>query len=89
MNYVYTLLALDLANERSREAEVRRLQRLARDDREDVDGYDRLPEPGVSLSVRRGLARGAAAISLGAAAAARRLDDGVADDLGRSIALAD
>lgn len=89
MTYLYALLALDIANERSREAEAMRFERLAREGLEDLDAYDWVPAPSEPFSVRRGLARGAAAISMGAAAAARRLDDDVADDLGRSIALAD
>ena len=86
MNTYYALLALDLANERSREIEQMRLERLAREGRE---AYDWLPEPDLGSGVRRGLARATAAISLGAAAATRRLDECVAEDLGRSLAVAD
>ena len=78
MNSYYTMLALDLANERSREAEEWRLVKLARESR-----------VGQPSAVRRGLARAAAAVSLAAAAATRRLDDCVAEDLGRSLAGAD
>jgi hypothetical protein len=68
--------ALYLADERSREAdEVWRLRTL------------RAGLPDRPSFVRRALARGTAAISLGAAAATRRLDQGVADDLGQSLAL--
>lgn len=78
MNSFYTLLALDLANERAREEHQRTLERLAREAR-----------PERPSALRRGLARATAAVSLGAAAATRRLDDCVADDLGRSLAVAD
>jgi hypothetical protein len=72
----YALLALDLANERSRQIEEARWSRMLLAD---------LPDrPSI---VRRALARGTAAISLGAAAATRRLDECIADDLGRSLAL--
>ncbi len=86
MNTYYAMLALDLANERSREIEEIRLERLAREARED---YDWVPGPDLGSGFRRGLARATAAISLGAAAATRRLDDNVAEDLGRNLALAD
>jgi hypothetical protein len=39
--------------------------------------------------IRRGLARATAAVSLGAASMTRRLDECVADDLGRTLAVAD
>jgi hypothetical protein len=85
MNTYYAMIALDLANESSREIEDRRLARLAREaPAEGREGYD-----WVGSSVRRGLARATAAISIGAAAATRRLDDNVAQDLGRNLALAD
>jgi hypothetical protein len=72
----YAMEALYLADERSREAdEVWRLRTL------------RAGLPDRPSFVRRALARGTAAISLGAAAATRRLDQGVADDLGQSLAL--
>jgi hypothetical protein len=72
----YALEALYLADERSREADdLWRLRTL------------RAGLPDRPSFVRRALARGTAAISLGAAAATRRLDDGVADDLGQSLAV--
>ena len=79
----YALVALDLANDRSREIEELRLARLVRESR-DLDGesYDWLPGPDLRSGLRRGLARATAAVSLGAAAATRRLDGGIADDLG-------
>ena len=84
----YTVIALDLANDHTRELEERRLERLAREGRDQAD-YDWLASAGRPSIFRRGLARGTAAISLGAAAVTRRLDDRVADDLGRSLAAAD
>lgn len=90
MTHYFALLALDLANERAREAEDRQLVRLARDAKaERLEAYDWLPDPSLSSALRRGLARATAAISIGAAAATRRLDDNVAEDLGRSLAVAD
>jgi hypothetical protein len=86
----YALLALDLANDRSREIEELRLARLAREGQaERGDAYDWIPGPDLGSGVRRGLARATAAISLGAAAATRRLDECVAEDLGRTLAVAD
>ena len=78
MNSYYAMLALDLADDRAREARERRLARLARE--------GQMEQPSV---VRRGLARATAAVSLGAAAVTRRLDECVADDLGRTLAVAD
>jgi hypothetical protein len=78
VNSFYTLLALDLANERARDAHERQLERLAREGQRDRPS-----------ALRRGLARVTAAVSLGAAAATRRLDECVADDLGRNLAVAD
>ena len=59
------LIALDLARERAYEADQDRLARLATGD-----------QPGV---VRRALARLAAALSVGAAGVARRLDEDALD----------
>lgn len=85
----YALLAIDLANERSHEADERRWARLARENLRDQADYDWLPEPEPSFGIRSGLARATAAISLGAAAATRRLDESRADDLSRKLAIAD
>jgi hypothetical protein len=75
MNHLYTVLALDIANERVREAEDdRRTKTLL------------AGTPGRPSFVRRGLAIGLAAVTRGTASAVRRLDDCVADDLGRSLA---
>jgi hypothetical protein len=84
----YAMLALDLASERSREVDELRLARLARESR-DLAEYDWLPIADRPSALRRGLARATAAVSLGAAAATRRLDESKADDLGRAIAMAD
>jgi hypothetical protein len=75
MHYVYTFLALELANDREREArEAHRAALYAAG----------VPErPGIA---RRALANGLAAVTRGSAAAVRRLDDVVADDLGRALA---
>jgi hypothetical protein len=81
----YAMLALDLANDRSREAEELRLVRLARDGAE----YDWLAIEDRPSALRRGLARATAAVSLSAASATRRLDERKAEDLGRAIAMAD
>ena len=75
----YTLLALDLAHERVREAEsqMRRHQLAA------------LAAAGRSTNrsfFRRPAARLLAGLSLGSAAIVRRLDECIADDLGRSLA---
>lgn len=75
MNHLYTVVALDIARERTREAQDARRAALARAAHEG--------EPG---AVRRGLANGFALVSRGSAAAARRLDECVADDLSRALA---
>jgi len=72
MNYFYTIVALDIARDRAYEAAQAR--RIA----------DLVPER-PSL-IRRSLAHTLAAVSRGSAAIARRLDDGTADDLVRSLA---
>ena len=61
MNSYYAMLALDLADDRAREAREQRLARLAHDGQGD--------QPSV---IRRGLARATAAVSLGAASMTRR-----------------
>lgn len=88
MQYLYGVLALDLANQRvsdifsieyrhTREAlEARQAAELA------ASGPSRPSLP------RRALAQGLAAVSRGSAAAVRQLDDVVADDLGRSFGAA-
>jgi hypothetical protein len=65
----YTYLALELAKDRMHEAEVRNRRLL------DWEGL-RSPTPGFA---RRTLARGAAFVSRGSAAVARRLDSTVVD----------
>jgi hypothetical protein len=69
MTHLYTLIALDIANERTRAAQEARRAALA------VQGLG--PQPG---PVRHGLAAGLALVSRGAAAAARRLDAVAADE---------
>lgn len=75
MHYLYAFIALDIADARTREAR-------------EAHRYDEYLEarPERLSAVRRGLAHGLAAISRGSAAATRRLDDCVADDLGRALA---
>ena len=75
MHYYYALLALELANDRSAEAERARLA-----------AQFASSQPKRSSVVRRSLALGLAAVSRGSAAVVRRLDDCIADDLGRSLA---
>ena len=76
MQSYYAMLALDLANERARQADEQRRTRML------LAGLPDRPS-----ILRSALAHGTAAISRGAAAATRRLDACVADDLGRSIAV--
>ena len=74
----YAIIALDLANERSREAKE---QRLAEAVKAGIESGPSWP--------RRSLANGFALVSRGSAAITRRLDECVADDLGRSLAPTD
>lgn len=76
MNHqLWAFIALDLAQQRAEAANRRRRASL------DLDW-----EPSPPSRLRRTLAHGLAAISRGAAAAVRKLDSYVADDLGRSLA---
>jgi len=75
MHYVYTFLALELANDREQEARDARRAALAHAGAPERPSF-----------ARRALAQGLAAVSRGSAAAVRQLDDVVADDLGRSLA---
>ena len=77
-HYLYTFIALDIAKQRSREAEQDWLAAtLAR------------TTPSHGLRLRRPLAQLLAAISRGSAVIVRRLDSCVADDLGRTLAPAE
>ena len=76
MQSYYAMLALDLANERARQADEQRRTRAL------LAGLPDRPS-----ILRSALAHGTAAISRSAAAATRRLDACVADDLGRSLAV--
>jgi hypothetical protein len=71
----WTLYALEVSRDRDREM---RDQRLLADARADLAGHP--------SRLRRPVALILAAMSRGSAAAVRRLDDCVADDLGRSLA---
>jgi hypothetical protein len=77
-SYLLSYYFLDLARERSAEAETRW--------REHVFTHGR---PEQAPRVRRLAARMLAAVSLGSAWIARKLDSCVADDLGRSLAPAE
>lgn len=70
-----TFLALDLATERAKEVDLRRRVMLAQADRPVRPSWP-----------RRSLANAFAIVSRGSAAAARRLDSYIADDLGRTLA---
>ncbi len=75
MSHFYAYVALQLATDRVREFEdARRAAQF------------RAGQPARPSWLRLGLAHGLAAVSRGSAAAVRRLDDCVADDLSRSLA---
>jgi hypothetical protein len=76
--YHLSVIALDIARERAVEADRHRQAVLAH--------HARPPKPGV---VRTSAARAFAAVSRGSAAAVRRLDAGVADDLNHGLAHAE
>jgi len=86
MHYLYSIFALDVANQRVNDLfnlEYRGAgdARQARQAAElSAGGRDR------PSHTRRALAHGLAAVSRGSAAAVRRLDHAVADDLGRALA---
>ena len=75
MHHLYSIIALDIAHDRVLEAQEAHRAALAREAR-----------PSGPNVVRRGLANGFALVSRGSAAATRRLDDCVADDLSRALA---
>ena len=70
----WTLYALEVAKDRRRDLRNERLL---------IEARSAEPKPS---RLRRPMAVALAALSRGSAAAARRLDDCVADDLGRSLA---
>jgi hypothetical protein len=70
----WSILALDLANERAREADRRRLAALAH-----------TASDGTPSAPRRFAARAVAALSRSFAALARRLDECAADDLADAL----
>lgn len=76
--YVYSILALDIARERSRDAERHALAVTAAD-----------ATPSQRSRVRRLMAQLLAAVTRGSAVVVRRLDVGVADDLRHSMAAAE
>jgi hypothetical protein len=75
--HIWTYYALEVARDREREARHARLVAEAR-----------AGHPG-SSRIRRPAARLVAAVSRGSAVIVRRLDDCVADDLGRALAPAE
>lgn len=77
-HYLYTFLALELARDRSREAEQRWLESSLAN-----------AVPSQTPWLRRVAARFLASVSRGSALVARRLDACVADDLGRTLAPAE
>jgi len=77
-HYTYAILALDIARERSAEAE-----------RDYLASQLAAGLPYRTSTVRRLAARLIAAFSRGSASIVRRLDECVADDLGRSLAPAE
>ncbi|MEO7230129.1 MAG: hypothetical protein ABIZ30_06010 [Candidatus Limnocylindrales bacterium] len=76
--YYFTLIALDIARERGAEADRYRRASLAR-----------AGQPARPSFIRTSTARAFAALSRGSAAAVRRLDAAVADDLQQGLALAE
>lgn len=77
-HYPYALFALDIARERTREAE-----------RHWLEASLALDAPSQPSRLRRLAARALASVSRGFAWIVRRLDDCVADDLGRTLAPAE
>ena len=77
MNHIYSLLALDIANDRVEEAREAHRAALIQSGAPERPGF-----------ARRTLAHGFAAVSRGSAAVVRRLDNVVAEDLGRSLSAA-
>jgi len=75
---MYALLALDIARERTREAEQRWLELTLSAD-----------AVGTTSRARRSTARLLASVSRGFASIVRRLDACVADDLGRTLSAAE
>jgi hypothetical protein len=77
-SYLYAYLAMDMAQQRTREAEERFLEHTLR-----------AGAPDRASGVRSLAARAVAGVSRGSASIVRRLDDRVADDLGRTLAPAE
>ena len=76
MNHqLWAFIALDLARERTEEAMRERMVSVAIEH-----------GPSASTRIRQSLARGLAGVSRGSAWIVRRLDDCIADDLGRTLA---
>ena len=77
-HYLYAYVAMDIAQQRTREAEQLRLEHALRDS-----------APERTSALRRVAARAMASVSLGSASITRKLDGHVADDLGRTLAPAE
>jgi hypothetical protein len=77
-HYLYAYVAMDIAQQRTREAEQLRLEHALRES-----------APERNSALRRVAARAMASVSLGSASITRKLDGHVADDLGRTLAPAE
>jgi len=77
-HYIYAFLALDIARQRTREAEQHWLEASLSAN-----------APSRATRLRRGAALALASVSRGTASVVRRLDDCVADDLGRTLSPAE
>ena len=89
MNYLYSFLALDLANQRRDDVFSMEYRQTQEADQARHAAEVSAPGSARPSYARRALAHGLAAVSRGSAAAVRRLDDVVADDLGRSLRAAE
>ncbi len=87
--YLYSLLALDIARERTREAEQRWLESTFHGYELQVTLGHLRTGPSRATRIRRLAAQLLAAVSRGSATVVRRLDARVADDLGRTLAPAE
>ena len=77
-SYLYAYVAMDIAQQRTREAEQLRLEHALREGAPERPG-----------ALRRVAARAMASVSLGSASITRKLDGHTADDLGRTLAAAE
>jgi hypothetical protein len=89
MNYLYSFLALDLANQRRDDVFSMEYRQTQEADQARHAAEISSSDAGRPSFARRALAHGLAAVSRGSAAAVRHLDHAVADDLGRSFKAAE